>query len=678
MPRYIKFPLGMLLTSRYKIALSLPELQSQTNAFSHKWAPGCAAKLLDSDPPNLFLHYNVSCNAKWSDPRGHEVRVKFDLSKVTDEQSAKDLDVKVSCSCVAMGTMLRMADGTEKPIEDVKVGDWVITHKGRARQVTFVSSRPPKDGEQAWSLKSKGYQEPLVLSADHPSARVRDGKFSWGCPPDLVEKESLYFPKFQWDGAQTADADLAALLGYYAAEGHLVKKRKRGNRKATTAEVVFIDGDAYSLYEIKYVFNRAEKDTLVRDVAERASRLMPDVELSVKDVNSWTEIRVKSPKFARLMFELGGFSDQKRKRKNFAPAVMAWDIASFWEVLTAYALGDGHAGEFGFDISSVSPDIVTQSSHFLLSQGVWHGLSRVKKNGARRIRFNLRAYPELYRRMKPLLRSDLPPVERQIRPQEIWNEGWLRPLLKKVQCVAPTMFHDLTVDEDESFIANGIVVHNCPAFLYWGAQWALNQRDSLEGQARPLLAPPTERLDLRGHFVLCKHAWVVFKRILPSVQHNVDKILRQLEVEKHQPAPQPKPKVKERQEQMKRRQEVQETRKQRNEQIQQDLGEAAKRRDERLLPEHYKVVRTEPATHEHEVANEPDIHDPELERLDQQEKAEQAERDRLQQEEEAKMMQKEDTEKDVDSKTKDRELLDRKKKQEQESGMKSFLDRKYR
>ena len=120
------------------------------------------------------------------------------------------------------------------------------------------------------------------------------------------------------------------------------------------------------------------------------------------------------------------------------------------------------------------------------------------------------------------------------------------------------------------------------------------------------------------------------------------------------------------------------TRRQRNEQIQQDLGEAAKRRDERLLPEHKKVVRTEPATHMHEVPNEPDIHDPEIERQDQQEKAEEAERDRLQQEEEAKMMQKENTEKDVDSKTKDRELLDRKKKQEQESGMKSFLDRKYR
>lgn len=313
---YMKFPLGMLLSSQYKVALSLPELQSQTNQFSHKWAPGCVAQLMDSDPPNLFLHYNVTCNAKWSDPRGHEVRVKFDLSQVTSEQTAKNLDVRVSCSC--------------------------------------------------------------------------------------------------------------------------------------------------------------------------------------------------------------------------------------------------------------------------------------------------------------------------------------------------------------------------PAFLYWGAQWNLNQRDSLEGQARPLLAPPTERMDLRGHFVLCKHAWVVFKRILPSVQHNVDNILRKLDVEKHQPAPPPKERVQQQQEKMKRRQDVQEQRKQRNVDIQKDLGEAAKRRDERLLPEHYKVVRTEPATHQHEVPNEPDIHDPELERQDQQEKAEQAERDRLQQEEEAKIMQKEDTEKDVDSKTKDRELLDRKKKQEQESGMKSFLDRKYR
>lgn len=71
---------------------------------------------------------------------------------------------------------------------------------------------------------------------------------------------------------------------------------------------------------------------------------------------------------------------------------------------------------------------------------------------------------------------------------------------------------------------------SCPAFLYWGAQWNLHQRDGLLGQPRPKLVAPTDRMDLRSNFVICKHIYAVFERILPSVQHNIVKILREREV----------------------------------------------------------------------------------------------------------------------------------------------------
>src|SRR5271170_7986702 len=72
---------------------------------------------------------------------------------------------------------------------------------------------------------------------------------------------------------------------------------------------------------------------------------------------------------------------------------------------------------------------------------------------------------------------------------------------------------------------------SCPAFLYWGAQWNLHQRDGLLGEPRPLLQAPTERLDLRSNFVICKHCKAVFERILPSVQHNINNIIRKKKVE---------------------------------------------------------------------------------------------------------------------------------------------------
>jgi hypothetical protein len=98
---FMSIPLGQLYAPMTKVAISVPELVAQTNAFSVKRRPNCAATLLDSNPKELFLHYNVKCHESYSDPSGHDVRVKFDVSKVEDTQNANDLDVQLNCSCPA-------------------------------------------------------------------------------------------------------------------------------------------------------------------------------------------------------------------------------------------------------------------------------------------------------------------------------------------------------------------------------------------------------------------------------------------------------------------------------------------------------------------------------------------------------------------------------------------------
>lgn len=150
---------------------------------------------------------------------------------------------------------------------------------------------------------------------------------------------------------------------------------------------------------------------------------------------------------------------------------------------------------------------------------------------------------------------------------------------------------------------------SCPAFLYWGAQWNLHQRDGLLGPARPALQAPQERLDLRGNYVICKHIHAVFERILPSVQHNIVNILRQREVERRTKEMDKTPERLERdQERMKKKKELDEIRKTKNKAIKQKLLDALKQEEEARLiheqdledqvPEGGAVERTEPATGE--------------------------------------------------------------------------------
>jgi hypothetical protein len=124
--------------------------------------------------------------------------------------------------------------------------------------------------------------------------------------------------------------------------------------------------------------------------------------------------------------------------------------------------------------------------------------------------------------------------------------------------------HDVKVHFDLSQVTDASTAKNldvavscsCPAFLYWGGQWNSYQRDALEGEPRPLLTAPTERLDLRDQFVICKHIKAVSERILPSVQHNVVKIIRQRKVEEEKAkGVYQNPALQRRQEEMKKRQE---------------------------------------------------------------------------------------------------------------------------
>jgi hypothetical protein len=98
---WVTIPLSQISPPHTKVAISLPELERQTNAFSTQYRPGCEAKLLSSSPKELYLHYNVTCHKKDSNPLGHDVQMQFDLSKVKETTKAQDLDVKCSCSCEA-------------------------------------------------------------------------------------------------------------------------------------------------------------------------------------------------------------------------------------------------------------------------------------------------------------------------------------------------------------------------------------------------------------------------------------------------------------------------------------------------------------------------------------------------------------------------------------------------
>jgi len=175
--------------------------------------------------------------------------------------------------------------------------------------------------------------------------------------------------------------------------------------------------------------------------------------------------------------------------------------------------------------------------------------------------------------------------------------------------------HDVRVQFDvtkvqESSQAKDLDVQiscSCPAFLYWGAQWNLHQRDGLLGTPRPQLQAPTERLDLRGNFVICKHIHAVFERILPSVQHNIVKIIREREIQRKKDEVDKTPeRLHEKQEEMKKKQELEKIRKVKDKEVQDKLYEALRNQEEaRLMHEEELEDQVEPVVERDHPATQP-------------------------------------------------------------------------
>ena len=92
--------------------------------------------------------------------------------------------VKPILGCLLAGQEIITGDGV-KNVEDIRVGDMVLTHQGRFRRVLRTMRRPYEG--QAYTVALGGrYGRTLTLTEEHPVlVRTRDGLVDWKKPADI-------------------------------------------------------------------------------------------------------------------------------------------------------------------------------------------------------------------------------------------------------------------------------------------------------------------------------------------------------------------------------------------------------------------------------------------------------------------------------------------------------------
>ena len=395
--------------------------------------------------------------------------------------------------CVSINTMIFTRRGVIEASE-VVVGDWVLTHLGRFREVLEVSRR---QAPATIELTAKTL-DPLRLTPEHPvlsmvmsNASEPNGKFAqaiaWKAAGELSPRafrrvsngtlqpspkmsDALTFPVLDED----YEVESIDLREWYDYPG----EPKSGTRSLTVTD----DGEYISVNSVRaqslkyaqkldYDFGRFCGLWLAEGSysSGRAQWSFNAAEISFIDeiqsllldrfgIRSATFTAVRSPNCTVVSASLPRLERWFKSfgHKAFGKRIPEWAWAAplvFHQgLIDGWLDGDGHDGRG----TTVSPHLAWGMRLIATRMGVWPKLTRATP----------RFHPE--RRIQGRHTTFTVDMNAKSRTTEVWADDdgdkllgfWVRSVADTGPCEVIN-FH---VDEDESYVTTGGTVHNCTAF----------------------------------------------------------------------------------------------------------------------------------------------------------------------------------------------------------------------
>jgi len=431
-------------------------------------------------------------------------------------------DQWINNNCFTPGTLITMADGTVKSIEDVEVGDEVVTHLGRRRKVTHTFRRDIQG--EIYELNPRGTTERTYATGEHPFFVFRPnhscancgtavyrklgaishllGKFYCGskCYQELrrtnrellAEKRGEFVETKDLSSRDytavpvdrsTQDVDLtlgqARLIGLFAAEGYYELYGFNDNDNERVGAV--------------WALHQDETGTLAKDIVELLKSEF-GVEGVIREHADDNGIHVTT----RTNRDLAGFFShwvrgEGAKTKTLHPDLMRAPFDIQMEVVRGWFEGDGSFLETESDLrlvgSTACRSLANQMQMVLRRLGVSSRLCRSEQEGRKRLVIDGE------------VRVVSDPTKKHVGWHVSCGGGWIPELVRETvyehqyfTCVeerggiqnAPDLrflngyhlqmlgdmqvldyegpVYNIEVDQDHSYVANGMAVHNCDAW----------------------------------------------------------------------------------------------------------------------------------------------------------------------------------------------------------------------
>ena len=391
-----------------------------------------------------------------------------DITKV-DENELEDFNMICGGSpCFVAGTKVYTSKGFQN-IEDVKVGDMVLTHKNRFKKVLKIGMNKNKE---IYRLKAQGIFDTFV-TGNHPYY-IREMKHIWDNKSrmykrhfsDPIWKEVQNISKNDFigipiistsDNTKKLTKEECYLIGRYVADGY-IRNSKRSNRdNSYNHQVIFCIGK----HKIDDFRNHINKSGYYYGINEERTAF---------------KVRIINERFMNLCIECG----KGAENKTIPYWILNLPTDYLKEFLNGYMSGDGCFTNKNYKATSVSKQLIELLGLCVLKCykvgfRVYYTKRKPKTIIEERVVNQKDSYEIVFTK----------DVRKQKKYEVIGDIVWL-PIKNVCKLEVKSDVYNIEVEEDNSYTANNAIVHNCQDFSLAGKQkgsvWTCNDCTGDDGK----------------------------------------------------------------------------------------------------------------------------------------------------------------------------------------------------
>ena len=385
---------------------------------------------------------------------------------VRENKPVPDVDLIIAgTSCFIKGTNITTSKGT-KSIEDIIIGDEVLTHTGKYKKVEKLIKNKTNE---IYDIKIMG-AETISTTKEHPFYIYRNGEFTWVEAQDLKigDMSASYINQssvdFNWQGSicktnansteinktlPLKDRRFWWLIGRYLADGYTSNYYRKDRKNSETYRVALCTGK-HEEYEIEEVIGN----------------LFPFYKTESRTTFNYTF-------YSKELFDFVSIFGKYAHGKSIPKEILDLPKDLLLSLFEGFMSGDGwikknKVGNKSYQITTVSPSLAYGMSSIVHKiYGVAVCISKYKTSPTKVIEGRTVNQRDFYI-TRFTLDSQRPLMYKTV------GEYILKPIRKiKIREVIEEDVFNIDVEDDNSYCANGVIVHNCQNFSYQGDQLGL-------------------------------------------------------------------------------------------------------------------------------------------------------------------------------------------------------------